>query len=159
MASMSRLRRAALALLGLLAGDAVAADVDLAKSTPVRSYESVGAWHGKHLSQVLEVDDIARIVLLKAVTSAPATLDMANLRRMLTDAAGMPLQAPSMQALLQLGSTESIWEAVLLMRSGEVFGLVVAAAASERALLEKRGCLTAASGERACFDIPAPARE
>lgn len=145
----------ALTLLGLLAGDLLARDVDLVKSTsPAR--EDAGTWQGKMLSEVLAVDDIASIVLLKAVTNAPPSLDLSNLRRMLSDAATAPLQTPDSRGFLQLGTTNSTWEAVLLMRSGQVFGLVVGPPAAELPLLAHRGCLVA-DGERACFDIPPPA--
>lgn len=145
----------AVALLGLLAGDGLAGDVDLVKSTPP-AREDAGAWQGKMLSEVLAVDEIASIVLLKAVTSAPPTLDLSNLRRMLGDASAAPLQAPGPRGFLQLGSSDSTWEAVLLMRSGQVFGLVVGPPVTRQPLLAHRGCLVA-DGERACFDIPPPA--
>ena len=60
-----------LALLGMAAANAGAADVDLAKAPLGRLAGFV--WEGRTLSQVLQVEDIERLVLLKAVTSAPAT--------------------------------------------------------------------------------------
>ncbi|TQM17567.1 hypothetical protein FB548_0952 [Pseudoxanthomonas sp. 3HH-4] len=80
-----------LALLGIASGSAAATDVDLAKTGPGRA-EAV-AWQGRTLSQVLPVDAIDRIVLLKAVTSAPADLDLRNLRRMLP---ALPCRRPTM---------------------------------------------------------------
>lgn len=110
-----------LAVLGMAAANAGATDVDLAKAQPPRSAEF--AWQGRTLSQVLPVEDIERLVLLKAVTSAPAALDMRNFRRMLRDAAGEPLQVPQEgeRQPLQAGGPDTIWEAVLLTRDGGAF--------------------------------------
>ena len=69
-----------MALLGMVSGSAAAADVNLAK---VDAAVGAFAWNGRTLSQVLPVAAIERIVLLKAVTSAPASLDLSKLRRML----------------------------------------------------------------------------
>ena len=144
-----------LALLGIASGSASATDVDLVKTGPGRA--EAFAWQGRTLSQVLPVDAIERIVLLKAVTSAPADLDLRNLRRMLRDAAGAPLRTADHdgQGFPQLGSNDTIWEAVLLTRAGDVFGLVIrpdVAAAGEGA---HRACLTDEAGRRGCFGIPA----
>lgn len=142
-----------LAALGMAAANAGAADVDLAKALPARSPDF--AWQGRTVAQVVPVEGIERLVLLKAVTSAPAALDMRNLRRMLRDAAGMPLQAPvdGERQPLQAGGPDTVWEAVLLMRDGGVFGLAVRPGGTQDP--RHRGCLTDASGLRGCFDIPA----
>lgn len=144
-----------LAVLGMAAANAGAADVDLAKALPERS--AGFAWQGRTVAQVVPLAGIERLVLLKAVTSAPAVLDMRNLRRMLRDAAAMPLQTPrdDERRPLQAGGPDTIWEAVLLMRDGRVFGLTVrpGGAPDHR----HRGCLTDADGRRGCFDIPAVA--
>jgi len=144
-----------LAALGMTAATAGAADVDLAKASPERS--AGFAWQGRTLAQVVAVEDIERLVLLKAVTSAPAALDMRNLRRMLRDAAGMPLQAAREEEHrpLQAGGPDTVWEAVLLMRDGGVFGLAVRPGGTQDR--RHRGCLTDAAGRRGCFDIPAVA--
>lgn len=148
-----------MALLGMVSGSAAAADVDLAKggTGPAGGF----AWEGQTLSQVLPVDDIERIVLLKAVTSAPASLDLRNLRRMLGDAAHAPLHRADddARALLQWGGHDTIWEAVLLTRTGGVFGLVIRADdETEHMAGGHRACLADETGRRGCFGIPpAPA--
>ena len=146
-----------LAVLGMAAANAGATDVDLAKAQPPRSAEF--AWQGRTLSQVLPVEDIERLVLLKAVTSAPAALDMRNLRRMLRDAAGEPLQVPQEgeRQPLQAGGPDTIWVAVLLTRDGGVFGLSVRPGEAGRSERRHRACLTDEAGQRGCFDIPAVA--
>ena len=144
-----------LALLGMAAANAGAADVDLAKASLGRLAGFV--WEGRTLSQVLQVEDIERLVLLKAVTSAPATLDMHNLRRMLRDAAGASLQAPQEgeRHPLQAGGPDTIWEAVLLTRTGGVFGLSIRPGETGRQDHRHRACLVDEAGQRGCFDIPA----
>lgn len=148
-----------MALLGMVSGSAAAADVDLAKGAagPAGGF----AWEGRTLSQVLPVDDIERIVLLKAVTSAPAWLDLRNLRRMLGDAANASLRRADDDTgtFLQLGGDDTVWEAVLLTRTGEVFGLVIRADDEPaRTAGGHRACLTDETGRRGCFGIPpAPA--
>lgn len=145
-----------LAVLGMAAAGAGAADVDLAKALPA---DRAGfAWQGRTLAQVLPVEGIERLALLKAVTSAPAGLDMRNLRRMLHEAAAMPLQAPVQgeRQPLQAGGPDTVWEAVLLMRDGGVFGLAVRPGQDGQAH-RHRACLTDASGRRGCFDIPGQA--
>lgn len=141
-----------LAVLGMAAATAGAADVDLAKALPADPQGF--AWQGRTLAQVLPVDAIERLVLLKAVTSAPAALDMRNLRRMLRDAAATPLQAPAPgeRQPLQAGGADTVWEAVLLTRDGGVFGLVVRPGLGGQAQ-RHRACLTDAAGRRGCFDI------
>ncbi len=144
-----------LAALGMAAANAGAADVDLAKALPERS--AGFAWQGRTVAQVLPLAGIERLVLLKAVTSAPAAMDMRNLRRMLHDAAAMPMQAPGddERQPLQAGGPDTIWEAVLLMRDGGVFGLAVRPGGTQDH--RHRGCLSGADGQRGCFDIPAVA--
>lgn len=146
-----------LAVLGMAAANAGAADVDLAKALPAPA--SGFAWQGRTVAQVVAVEDIERLVLLKAVTSAPAALDMRNLRRMLRDAAAMPLQAPreAERQPLQAGGADTVWEAVLLMRDGGVFGLAVRPGGTGTQDRRHRGCLSDANGQRGCFDIPAVA--
>ena len=143
------------ALLGMASGSAAAADVDLAKA----GAGSTGtfAWEGRTLAQVLPADSIERIVLLKATTSAPGRLDLENLRSMLREAADAPLHKADdgARTFLQLGGHDTIWEAVLLTRTGEVFGLVVRADdEAARVPGHHRGCLTDAAGRRGCFGIP-----
>ena len=56
---------------------------------------------------------------------------------------------------LQLGGHDTVWEAILLTRTGEVFGLVVRADdEAARVRGHHRGCLTDAAGRRGCFGIP-----
>ena len=143
-----------IALLGMVSGSAAAADVNLAK---VDAAVGAFAWNGRTLSQVLPVAAIERIVLLKAVTSAPALLDLSNLRRMLQDAEHAPLRKADDDTgtFLQLGGHDTVWEAILLTRTGEVFGLVIRADdETEHMAGGHRACLTDEAGRRGCFDIP-----
>lgn len=147
-----------MAVLGMASASAAAGDVDLAKAGAGAAF----AWEGRTLAQVLPVDGIDRIVLLKATTSAPASLDLHNLRRMLRDAADAPLHEvhDGARTFLQLGGHDTIWEAVLLTRTGEVFGLVVRAEGEAAHVPGRhRGCLTDAAGRRGCFGIPPASAE
>jgi hypothetical protein len=136
--------------LPLLAALGVAAlpeggDVDLAKSMHVHG----GAeWAGRRIGEVLDADAIARVILLKAVTSTTADRDLAGIRRLLRDAADQPfLAAGPPPALLRLGHEDSTWEAVLLARDGAVFGFTASG---------DRACLRAADGQGGCFAMPRP---
>ena len=101
-------------------------------------------------------------MLLKAVTSAPASLDLSKLRRMLQDAEHAPLRKADDDTgtFLQLGGHDTVWEAILLTRTGEVFGLVIGTDdETEHMAGGHRACLTDETGRRGCFDIPpAPTR-
>ena len=56
---------------------------------------------------------------------------------------------------LQLGGHDTVWEAILLTRTGEVFGLVIRADdETEHMAGGDRACLTDETGRRGCFDIP-----
>ena len=129
--------------LALCSAMAFAQDVDLAK----HAYGSDNAWPGKPVAAVLPPESIERIILARAMTSAPAALDMDNIRRMLdTDAV---LVAPSQAGLLASlfgAAREAIWEAVLLTRTGEAVRFV---AGNEWA------CILGVDGA-GCFRMPAP---
>ena len=105
----------------LFSAMAVAQDVDLAK----HRHESDNDWVGKAVSSVLPVAGIERILLTRAITSATADIDLHNIRRMLES--GQILQGRSAaDPLLQpLGANGSgIWEAIVVMRSGEFIRFV-----------------------------------
>lgn len=119
----------------------VPGDVDLTKSAPVHGST---AWAGRRVGEVVEVEQIERIVLLKAVTSAMAGLDLANIRRLLADAADTRfLDEPAARALLRMGHDDTTWEAVLLMRDGRVLGFTAGGG---------RACLQAGDGQGGCFE-------
>ncbi|MES5815560.1 hypothetical protein [Pseudoxanthomonas sp. Soil82] len=123
-------------------------DVDLAKSA---GPGSDAHWAGRRVADVLPAAEIERVVLLKALTSTTAAHDLAGIRRILRQAAEQKFldQAPR-QGLLRLGREDSIWEAVLVVRDGAVFGFV---ADGEHA------CLRAADGQGGCFALPRAAQE
>ena len=105
----------------LLSAMAVAQDVDLAK----HHHESDNDWVGKAVSSVLPVAGIERIILTRAITSATTDIDLHNIRRMLES--GQSLQGRSAGAVLlpPLGANGSgIWEAIIVMRSGEFIRFV-----------------------------------
>lgn len=122
---------------------AFAQDVDLAKN----AYGDDNAWPGKPVATVLPAESIERIILTRAVTTAPAVLDIDNIRRMLDTTA--VLAEPSQSGLLASpfgAAREVIWEAVLLTRSGAALRFV---AGSEWA------CISGIDGA-GCFRMPAP---
>lgn len=130
----------------LLAGAAMAADVHLAK--PQR--DDPLQWQGRTLGEVADVSQVERVLLLRAVTSAPPALDLANLRRILADHAGAPLRpvdAPPVPWRVR----EGIWHAVLLMRDGRLLELEIEAEG-----LGLRGCLRSDAGASGCFDLSDP---
>ena len=136
--------------MALLAGMAFAAgatgaDVHLGKhggGDPSR-------WQGLTVGAVLDPAQVERIIVLRAVTSAPRELDLANLRRMLADSAHLPLQPPSMAPAPPWRPRDGIWHAVVLMRSGQVFDLELHADGAGL-----RACLAAEDGARGCFQPP-----
>ncbi|WP_202844314.1 hypothetical protein [Luteimonas saliphila] len=121
----------------------MAADVNLAK--PGR--DDPARWRGKTLGDVVDASEVERVILLRAATSAPADLDLRNVRRMLAAHADAPLQATDEHAV-PWRVRDGIWHAVLLMRSGRVFELEIDADGGGR-----RGCLLADDGARGCFDL------
>ncbi len=124
----------------------MADDVHLGKP-PVADPAS---WQGRTLGEVVDAAQVERVILLRAVTSAPADLDLANVRRMLADGAGVPMEAPDpSRPLPPWRARDGIWHAVLLMRSGGVFELEIHAVGGRR-----RGCLAAEDGSFGCFDLP-----
>ncbi|KAF1684482.1 hypothetical protein B1992_15045 [Pseudoxanthomonas broegbernensis] len=133
------------ALGGLASGAAAGGDVDLAKSARTGS---ASEWAGRRVGDVLDPDAIVRVVLLKAITSTTADRDLANIRRILRDAAAQAfLDAPAPPAPLRLGHDDSTWEAVVLTGDGAVYGF---AAGGDRA------CLRGADGRGGCFALPPP---
>lgn len=108
------------------------------------------AWQGRTLGDVVDAAQVERVILLRAVTSAPAALDLANVRRMLADGAGAQMEAPGpSRPLPPWRARDGIWHAVLFMRSGRVFDLEIHAVDGRL-----RGCLAAEDGARGCFDLP-----
>lgn len=131
--------------MALAAGMALTGgDVHLDK--PMDTVDPV-RWQGVPVGDVADVAQIGRIIVLRAATSAPRELDLANLRRMLADSAGAPLQpvakAPPWQP------RDGIWHALLLMRSGQVLDLEIRAGGTGL-----QGCLASEDGARACFEVP-----
>jgi len=130
----------------LMAGGAMAGDVHLGKLPAA----DPASWQGRTLGDVVDAAQVERVILLRAVTSAPADLDLANVRRMLADGAGAQMEASdSPRPLPPWRAREGIWHAVLLMRSGRVFDLEIHAVGGRR-----RGCLVADDGSLGCFDLP-----
>ncbi len=127
----------------LLAGATMAADVNLAKP----GGGSPSAWQGRLLGEVAAEGEVERVLLLRAVTSAPPQLDLANLRRMLAGNAAAPLQ-PTEGADAPWRVRDGTWHALLLMRDGRVLELEIGAEGRDR-----RGCLRAEDGASGCFDL------
>ncbi|MDR7191600.1 hypothetical protein J2W68_000302 [Luteimonas terrae] len=118
-------------------------DVDFANTGGIARAEA-SPWIGKRLVDILAVDDIDRIVLTKAATSAPGDVDLRNIREMLR-AASSPARAEDLQGrfgLLQLGHPASTWEGLLLMRAGAILGFFID---------DEVICLRGAAGEVACW--------
>ncbi|TWT21183.1 hypothetical protein FQY83_07420 [Luteimonas marina] len=108
------------------------------------------SWQGRTLGEVVNAAQVERVILLRAVTSAPADLDLANVRRMLVEGADAQMEAPDpLRPLSPWRARDGIWHAVLLMRSGGVFELEIHAVGDRR-----RGCLAAGDGAFGCFDLP-----
>ena len=127
----------------LLTGAAMAADVNLAKP----GGGSPSAWQGRLLGEVAAEGEVERVLLLRAVTSAPAELDLANVRRMLIENAAAPLQSPDApEAPWRV--RDGTWHALLLMRDGRVLELEIGAGGRDL-----RGCLRADDGASGCFDL------
>ncbi|NZA28309.1 glutaredoxin family protein [Luteimonas sp. SJ-92] len=132
--------------LGVGTAGAAEGDVDLANLGVVAMTEPAADWAGRRLAEVLDLDGVDRIVLVKAVTSAPGDLDLANVRRILRGAVGEAHGGRRMRpGMLRMGSDDATWEGLLLMRSGEVFGFAIGA---------DEICLTGAGGRRACWGEP-----
>ncbi len=124
------------------ARDVQAGDVDFA-NTGSRS-EAGSAWIGMQVTDVVPAASIERIVLIKAVTSASSDVDLRSIRRML-GASSAPLRAQDVSGaagLLQLGNPTSIWEGLLLLRSGDIIGFVIDS---------ERLCLRGAAGDMGCW--------
>ncbi|MGY1519498.1 hypothetical protein [Luteimonas sp. A482] len=106
-------------------------------------------WQGMALGVLVDPAQVERIILLRAVTSAPRELDLANLRRILAEGAALPLQVPDAPPPPPWQPRDGIWHALLLMRTGQVFDLEIHA--GDGGL---RGCLAAEDGARGCFVLP-----
>jgi hypothetical protein len=97
-----------------------ASDVDLAKAP----YRRDDAWPGKPVSEVLAPDAIDRIVLLKAITSAPPDIDFHSIREMLRTGERFQ-KCPEVRLHGPLNSNlGSIWEAVVVTRDGAFFRFI-----------------------------------
>ncbi len=90
--------------------------VDLAKAPLWRDRER---WVGKTVAEVLPPSTLARLVLIRAETSATADIDAANLRRLLSQASRFK-RAPA-----DLSASSVIWEALLETTDGRFFLLRV----------------------------------
>lgn len=105
----------------MLSAMTFAQDVDLAK----HRHEGDNLWIGKTVSSVLPVADIERIILTRAVTSAPPDIDFNNIRRMLESAQTLQGRSISAALLPSIGKSGSgIWEAIIVMRSGDFIRFV-----------------------------------
>ena len=133
----------------MMATGATDHDVHLAK--PAAAGDPL-RWDGMALGAVVDPAQVERVILLRAVTSAPRELDLANLRRILTESAALPLQVPDAPPSGPWQPRDGIWHALLLMRSGQVLDLEIHA--GEGGL---RGCLAAEDGARGCFVLAQPA--
>ncbi len=139
--------RTLLLAAGMVASGTHGGDVHLAKpaggADPMR-------WEGLALGEVVDATQLERIVVLRAVTSAPRERDLANLRRMLADGAGARLRAGGGKSA-PWRVREGVWHALLLMRSGQVFELEVVTDGDGLS-----GCLAAEDGASGCFSVPPP---
>ena len=129
--------------LGMLVGggtDGARGDADLAKGR-----QQTDAWTGLTVGEVLAEDQVQRVILLKAVTSAMAGLDLANLRRLLRDAAPLRFTAGEPGWPWRSPDRDATWEAVLIAHDGRVFALVVGGA---------RAGLRDQDGRGGCFPRP-----
>lgn len=136
-----------LAALGAVLGlpGAPAGDVDLAKNSRVGA---APAWVGERVDTVLAAGRIERVILLKALTTTMSGRDLVAIRQRLDEAGAQPfLDAELPPRMLAHGSEDSIWEAVIVMDDGAVFGFTGG---------NLRGCLQAADGRRGCFDWAPP---
>jgi hypothetical protein len=86
--------------------------VDLAKQP---NWSRNQTWSGKKLTDVLKIEDITRVVLTKAVTSAPAEIDIMNILRLLSSDSIFE-EAPK-----TWDDNASVYEAVLICRDQQVF--------------------------------------
>jgi hypothetical protein len=141
------MRAAALAAWMMLAGGAmadevIANDVNLAK--PGRD---PGRWAGLTVGEAVEASQVERVILLRAATSAPAGLDLRNVRRMLDRHAASPLQSRE-EAFAPWRVRDGTWHALLLMRDGGVVEFEIGLGQGPR-----RACLLADDGARGCFDL------
>lgn len=138
-------RGRALALLGAsLAGSAAAADVDLAKSVHP---QAVAAWAGQEVGHVLDAARIGRVVLTRAVTSTTAAHDIAGIRQVLADCARVRFaDSPRPGTFLRMGAQDAVWEAVIVMDDGQVFGFSSGV---------DQACLIQGDGSHGCFARPA----
>ncbi|GEM_PF-2937337 len=116
------------------------ADVDLVKAPPRHD-----AWTGMRVGDVLSEDDVERVILLKVVTSATADLDLANLRRLLREAADARFSDGEPAWPWRGPDADATWEAVLITSDGRVFALAVRA---------ERACLRDQDGGAGCFAPP-----
>ncbi|NYZ62513.1 glutaredoxin family protein [Luteimonas sp. SJ-16] len=124
--------------LGSLAAP-VTDDVNLAKP----GHGATARWSGVHVEQVLPAGSIQRLVVTRAVTSAPGELDAASVREVLTGLSGPALDTGHRpRGLAQMGHAASIWEGVIVLASGTVMGFVIDA---------DMVCLHGAEGEQACW--------
>ncbi len=105
----------------LLSAMAFAQDADLAK----RHRADGNPWVGKTVPDVLPADQIERIVLTRAITSAPPEIDLGNIRRMLDSTRTLQRRSVAKSLMPPLGAnSDAIWEALVLMRSGEAIRFV-----------------------------------
>lgn len=83
--------------------------VDLGKGLGLTFTKS---WIGKDVSTVIDVDNISKLILLKAVTSAPTNLDVSNIADSIKRATKFESRPPDLSKFI-------IWQALLIMKNGE----------------------------------------
>lgn len=90
--------------------------MDFAKAPHYRENE---IWVGKAVSDVLPASAVSRILLLAAETSAPANIDAANIRRLLSPAFHFEHAAPGWE------ESPLVWDAILETSDGRLFHIKI----------------------------------
>ncbi|MFP3813370.1 hypothetical protein, partial [Bacillus sp. SIMBA_005] len=77
-------------------------------------------WTGLAITDVVPAGSIQRIVMTRAITSAPGDVDLGNIRSLLSGTYGpaRPQERPDPRGVPQLGGAASIWEGVVVLESG-----------------------------------------
>jgi hypothetical protein len=92
--------------------------VDLDKQPNLRQNE---LWENEKISKILPISEIAKLILIKGMTSAPAELDSINILRILNSDTTFQKQTES-----TMPQTHTTYEAILVMKNGSCFLLRVA---------------------------------
>ena len=92
--------------------------VDLTKQPNWRKNE---LWENEKVSRIVSISEISKLILIKAETSAPAEIDSMNVLRILNSDATFQKRAEHSKS-----PTDTVYEAVLVMKNGLYFLLHVA---------------------------------